>query len=296
MAIVTRAKRWHYLSLPYGPVFVSQSHLQDDWNPRWFESMTTQLIHVGRELSVDFIRSAPFLSDTPTHRQLYQNLGWKPAPIHMLAEHIWWLDITPSADQLLAGMRKTMRNLIKRASKDGVTIRLSQDPADVEIFIDIHRDTVKRHHFIPYSNSYFRQQFSAFGPQQQATMFIAEYQSKPIAAAMIMFYGDTASYHHGASLSAYNKIPATYLLQWTAIQEAQRRGCRRYNFWGIVPDHKLVSPLTKKPHPFAGVTKFKTGFGGELLNLLPCHDYPLTSRYQLTRIIETVRKYRRGFF
>jgi lipid II:glycine glycyltransferase (peptidoglycan interpeptide bridge formation enzyme) len=173
---------------------------------------------------------------------------------------------------------------------------MSQDPADVELFIQIHKDTVARHHFVPYKDDFFHEQFNAFQADNQATMFVAEYQGTPIAAAMIMFYGDMASYHHGASLSAYNKIPSTYLLQWTAIQEAKRRGCTRYNFWGIVPEDKLISPITKKPHPFAGVTKFKTGFGGELRNLLPCQDYPLTSKYALTYAIETVRKYRRGFF
>ena len=106
-----------------------------------------------------------------------------------------------------------------------------------------------------------------------------------------MIYGGETSYHHGASTLKYPKIPASYLLQWTAIRDALRRGDRVYNFWGIAPAQSTGS--TK--HPFAGVTTFKTGFGGELLELVHCMDLPLSKRYYLTWGIEAIRKWRRGF-
>ena len=70
-----------------------------------------------------------------------------------------------------------------------------------------------------------------------------------------------------------------------------------YSFWGIAPmtgtDPNHQSPITN--HPFSGVTTFKRGFGGELLNLVHCMDVPVNSRYYLTRAFETLRKWRRGF-
>jgi lipid II:glycine glycyltransferase (peptidoglycan interpeptide bridge formation enzyme) len=54
------------------------------------------------------------------------------------------------------------------------------------------------------------------------------------------------------------------------------------------------SPMTKS-HPFSGVTTFKTGFGGNLLELTHCVDLPLSPRYHVTRMVETVRKWKRGF-
>jgi lipid II:glycine glycyltransferase (peptidoglycan interpeptide bridge formation enzyme) len=71
-----------------------------------------------------------------------------------------------------------------------------------------------------------------------------------------------------------------------------------YNFWGIAPLRSSGSPNSQFPipkHPFAGVTTFKTGFGGELLELEHCMDLPLSKKYFLTWGIETVRKWRRGF-
>lgn len=289
LVIEVRARRGSYLYLPYGPVLKDFS--------AGFAELTVYLQDYAKEHGFDFVRSSPFIGHTSDSKAVYAAAGWRKAPIHMLAEYIWWLDIAPSEEDLMKGMRKTMRNLIRRADKDGVEVRMTESVDDVEIFIQIHKDTFKRHGFVPYSDDYFREQVKAFLADNEVAIFTAYYEDKPIACSIMMFYGNIASYHHGASLSEYNKIPATYAVQWAAIQEAKRRGCEKYNFWGIVPEDKLISPVRKKPHPFTGVTKFKTGFGGELFPLLPCQDLVRSPSYWLkTWPIETVRKYKRGFF
>ncbi len=289
MGIVVRAKRGSFLYLPYGPV------LREEY---WKElnQLTMQLSPIARQHRVDFIRSSPFISHTEEHRDLYRQAGWHRAPIHMLAEYVWWLDVRPTDDVLLKGMRKTMRNLIGRADRDGVTIEVSSTAAAVDTFIAIHQDTVKRHHFVPYRDTYFRAECEAFREHDHVQLFQARYQGKVISSAIMMYYGDTGAYHHGASLSEYRRIPASYLLQWSAIQEAKRRGCSRYNFWGVVPEEYFHSKLLHRSHPFVGVTTFKTGFGGQRFDLLPCQDYPLSPRYWLvTKPIETLRRVKRGF-
>jgi lipid II:glycine glycyltransferase (peptidoglycan interpeptide bridge formation enzyme) len=109
-----------------------------------------------------------------------------------------------------------------------------------------------------------------------------------------MHMGGETSYHHGASTHRFSKIPASYLLQWTAIQDAIVRGDRVYNFWGIAPGGDSNTPIVKN-HPFAGVTLFKTGFGGKALPLTHCLDLPVSKQYQITKAIEVIRKWRRGF-
>lgn len=287
LCVVVRARRGHYLFLPYGPVCTT-----DGWQS--LPQLTEALVTLGKNLNVDFIRSSPFIADTEENRLLYARAGWRPAPIHLLAEHTWCLDITQPEEELLKQMRKTMRNLIRKAQKENVVIRQSKDPKEIEAFIDIHQSTVSRHGFVPYSNNYFRAEMDAFAPHHNAVQFIAEYQGKPIAAAIIIYYAKTASYHHGASLSAFNRIPASYVLQWEAIREAQRRGCTTYNFWGIVPENRFYSRYLRRPHPWIGLTTFKTGFGGSQYDILHCQDYPLTSKYHATRLIETIRRIKRG--
>jgi len=287
LCVVVRARRGHYLFLPYGPVCTPEG-----WEA--LHTLTAYLINLGKRLHLDFIRSSPFLANTEHSRALYKTAGWKSAPIHLLAEHIWWLDITPSEEVLLKNMRKTMRNLIRKAEKDGVTIEKTENPEHTHIFSTIHQSTVARHGFVPYTNNYFQAQMDAFTPTHHAMQFIARYQEKPIAAAIIMYYGDTGAYHHGASLSEFNRIPASYLLQWEAIKEAKRRGCTTYNFWGIVPEKQYHSRFLHREHPWVGLSKFKMGFGGTQYDILHCQDYPLTKKYLFTWLIETLRRIKRG--
>lgn len=208
-------------------------------------------------------------------------------------------------------MRKTTRNLIGRAQRDGVIVEASKNPnEDLKHFLRLHEETRRRHGFTPYTDDFFRAQVRLFAERKECTVYLAKFQDEVIASSIhIHAFGET-SYHHGASSSAHSKIPASYLLQWTAIQDALRRGDQIYNFWGIAPmSHSPDAPEARTPlspaggkgpgdrgrHPFAGVSLFKTGFGGSLLNLMHCIDVPVKASYWVTYGFEMLRKYRRGF-
>jgi lipid II:glycine glycyltransferase (peptidoglycan interpeptide bridge formation enzyme) len=275
-ALVINARRGKHLVVPYGPIINNGESV-------------TQLIDVLKEEAIKhkccFIRLSPFwkVETDPIP-------GSVPAPHHLLAEHIWYINLkNTSEEEILKNMRKNTRNLIRRAGKDGVTIKRSEDPLkDLDTFIELHEETRKRHSFTPYTNTFFKSQVEHFFARGECTMYQAHYEGEVIASSIHMHaYGET-SYHHGASTHKHRKIPASYLLQWTAIQDALKRGDHMYSFWGIAPEGV-------KKHPFAGVTLFKRGFGGELLELTHCMDVPVNSRYYLTRAFENYRKWRRGF-
>lgn len=306
MAILVPARRGRHLAIPYGPV--ARDH-----------ETSCQLLQAAcaaaRTEKCGFIRVSPLLSHAEGGQWLEtlnsSELRPTAAPLHLLAEHVWYLPLhqtdpwstTDGAmrteDDVFAGLRKTTRNLVRRAEKDGVTVRASTDPMkDVEEFIRLHDETRKRHKFTPYTNAFFRAQVARFAPRNECTVYLAEFGGKVIAASVHMHAFGETSYHHGASDSAHNKVPASYLLQWTAIRDALKRGDRIYNFWGVAPMHKTAEgelAIADKEHPFAGVTLFKTGFGGHLLDLQPCTDIPLGSGYMLTRWFEILRKWKRGF-
>ena len=133
-------------------------------------------------------------------------------------------------------------------------------------------------------------EFQSFAQQNQTLVLNAYLEDKRLdSSAIIMYYGNTAAYRHGASVGLDKKVPTSYLLQWEAIKEAKKRGIKYYNFWGIAPDN------APKSHPFKGITHFKKGFGGEQKNLLHCQDLPISSKYWLNWIVETVRSINRGF-
>jgi peptidoglycan pentaglycine glycine transferase (the first glycine) len=82
-------------------------------------------------------------------------------------------------------------------------------------------------------------------------LFLSEYQNKIIAGNIVSFFGDMATYVHGASANEFRNVMAPYLLQWRTIEAAKRMGYKYYDFNGI--------DEVKWP----GVTRFKKGFGGE---------------------------------
>ncbi len=293
------ARRGRHLSVPYGPV----------GDPAAFPALFQALAEAGRTQKCAFVRVSPHLPRTVAF-----DAGFKivRAPLHLLAEEIWYLplrapnpwtsdgeSVPANAETLLMACRKTARNLIRRAEKDGVTIEAAPYPEiALKEFIRLHDETRKRHGFTPYGNRFFRAQVELFAKKDQVTVYLAHYQGEVIAASVHMrTFGET-SYHHGASSAAHSKIPASYLLQWRAVEDALKRGDRVYNFWGIAPTHldeEGERRLLDKSHPFAGVTTFKTGFGGELLPLVHCFDIPLSPMYRLTRAFELLRKWKRGF-
>lgn len=291
---VVSARRGKHISVPYGPIIdesLSQAEVAYITT-----ALVTELKKQAKKYGCSFLRFSPFWPQG-RHGQAYAALGSITSPLHLLAEHVWYLPLQETSgkqrteEELLADMRKTTRNLIRRAEKDGVSISASQNPVDdLKEFILLHDETRKRHGFTAYTNAFFESQIKRFSKRKECTLYLAKYQGKTIAASIHMHAFGETSYHHGASSSEYQKIPASYLLQWTAIRDALKRGDRIYNFWGIAPES-----ASQGYHPFAGVTLFKTGFGGHVLNLVQCKDAPVSSSYWLTYVFERYRKYRRGF-
>ena len=64
-------------------------------------------------------------------------------------------------------------------------------------------------------------------------IFLAKFHNEIIAAAIIMFYNDTAVYLHGASDYDFRRMMAPHLLQWNAISDAKKSGFSYYDFLGI---------------------------------------------------------------
>ncbi len=189
----------------------------------------------------------------------------------------------------MKNMRKTSRHSIRKAEREGVIIRVSTSESDVEIFNDLYQATVERQKFTPFSLEYLKTELRTFMETDSMRIFVAEYNNEPVAAAMMVYTKYSGFYHQGASIRKYPKIPAPHLLQWTAIQEAKRRGCQRYNFWGIID-------IESQPnHPWKGLSLFKKGFGGYSQAYVHAQDKPLTAKYWLSYTVETVRRKRRGY-
>ena len=279
--IKTEAKRGTFLLCPHGPYLNWQKE-------KYFRALIDYLKLLASQEQCLFIRITPFVDQTNTFRQLFKKYGFIYSPIHTHAEYTWNLNLQPSEEELLKNMRKTTRYCIRKAEKEGVKIIQSKNINDLKHYLKLQEETRRRHRFTPFSREYLKNELLAFLKDGQISIFLAKYQEEILASAIVIFWQGISFYHHGASSSKFPKVPASYLLQWEIIKEAKKRGCRLHNFWGIAEEEK-------PNHPWAGITLFKTGFGGYGQKLLPSQDLPLKPTYWLTYIFEKIRKWKRGF-
>lgn len=283
LVVSTSARRGKFLYIPYGPVLPF-----DDAHA--YEMLFRYIRKLAQTEGCAFVRVSPFIDDTPDTRERFRALGFRKAPIHVLAETTWMLEITPDADTLLKNMKKNHRNLIRRCERDGVTIKIGTDQKmldELDTLLDV---TAKRHDFVRFSQSYIEKEFKTLADAGNAFICNAYLPDGSLnASAIIMVYGNMGVYRHSASLPEPKRLPTSYLIQWSVIQKLKEMGITWYNFWGVAPEG------AHKNHPFFGITHFKKGFGGIQKDVLPAHDMPITTRYWITWCIESFRRIRRGF-
>ena len=278
LVVKEAAKRGSYLAIAGGPII--------DWqrsSPDQLQVIFNQLKRLANQEKCLFVRFRPQALDSAEFRAQLKKFGLRPAPMHLTADLTLQLDLTQSEEEILRGMRKNTRYEIRQAQKQKIHTEITENPAEIKKFYEHQVALATKHHFVPFSYQFLYEQFKVFANDDQAVLISSFQGERLLATAFVIFYNREAVYHYGISTPANEQLAGAYAAQWTAIQEARRRGCTRYNFWGIAPKEE-------KHHRFSGVSLFKRGFGGQEVAYLPAHDLPVSPLYWLTYLFETIRK------
>jgi lipid II:glycine glycyltransferase (peptidoglycan interpeptide bridge formation enzyme) len=187
-----------------------------------------------------------------------------------------FLDLSLKEEELLKAMHQKTRYNIKLAEKKGVKTTLA-GAEDFTEFWRLMKLTGNRDGFRLHEAAHYQGLLSA---SSFIKLYLASYEGKNIAAGLFCFFGNRATYLHGASDNKARNLMAPYLLQWEIIKTARREGFKYYDFYGI--DEKK----------WPGVTRFKLGFGGSV------RDYPGTYDFVFRPLIYSLygllRKLRRS--
>ncbi|XOA43161.1 MAG: lipid II:glycine glycyltransferase FemX [Candidatus Nealsonbacteria bacterium] len=292
LVIKITAKRGVFLFLPHGPNIKRQ---ETNDRQQVLILLLEELKKIAKTEKASFIRIAPLWERNIKNIEIFKELGFREAPIHIHPELTWELDLNISEEELLKKMRKTTRYLIKRAKKEkGIEIIRSKDIKDIEEFNKLYRATKKRHQFVPFSLNYLKNEFLSFLPDNEIFIFLGKYKNEIVSSGIFIFWQDIGFYHHGASSFKYPKIPVSYQLLSEAIKTAKERGCKKFNFWGIAPISDGVNSPSFKKHPWAGLTLFKMGFGGGSKEYMKTQDFILSKRYWMSFFIEKLRRIKRS--
>ena len=190
------------------------------------------------------------------------------------------LDLTKDLEILTKELSQKTRYNIRLAEKKGVKI-FQGSSEQFPDFWRLMKITGERDNFGIHGEKHYQNLVSNGGENIQ--LWFAQFEEKIIAAGIFCFAGEQAVYLHGASDNQFRNLMAPHLLQWEVIKEAKKRGCLYYDFYGI---DEIKWP---------GVTRFKNGFGGEVLEYPGTYDLVFDSLYySVYQKLRTVyRKFRK---
>jgi lipid II:glycine glycyltransferase (peptidoglycan interpeptide bridge formation enzyme) len=216
-------------------VFTSQSIVL---NPNSNEKdFLNEVVKKSKDLRVDYISQ-------PLANSLFQS-----TPIN--SKYIEWgsyiVYLSKSEDEILKNMHSKHRNVIRKAKKDGVVIKETQD---TQVVFNNIKETMLR--------------------QNRAYPSIMELEKiKPFSKFYIAVKDDVIQ---GSAILPYNKYGAIYLyggsisrpytgslnfMHYQAMCDLKKEGVKQYDFMGARPNVEKNSKLE-------GIQRFKSRFGGEL--------------------------------
>ncbi len=194
------------------------------------------------------------------------------------------LSLDKGEEKLLAQMHSKTRYNIRLSLKRGIKVK-EGDKNDFDVFWRLISETSKRDKFHLHPHDYYQKLFNFFSnnftPYLDIKFLFAGFKKEVLAAGIFAFFGNLAVYVHGASSNKLRNFMPTYAMQWEAIKLAKKQGKKYYDFFGI--------DETKWP----GVTRFKKGFGGQIVQYPGTFDYVFNKVYY--KIYLLARKIKRKF-
>jgi lipid II:glycine glycyltransferase (peptidoglycan interpeptide bridge formation enzyme) len=250
-----------------------------------------EIVRVARSRRAAFVRLEPDLAqDDPRSAALDAALraaGFRTAEKTIQPRSTVVLDLAPPLSALHAGISKGHRGNLNRAKRDGVTVRVATDRADIQTLHDMLRATSTRKSFGYHSASYYRVLLESFG--EAAELLIAERDGTAISASLNLAWASHGVYLSAGSNAAGLEYRAAHVLHWHAIAWARERGARTWDHFGIAdargrvelaamagqdrgsPDMMRLEAAALRD-PLDGVYRFKKGWGGRVVRFMPAYE------------------------
>lgn len=236
----------------------------------------------ARQTGAALLRLEPELPDSPAHRALLWDHGYRPSAQTVQPPSTIVLSLAGDEDAVLQRMKSKWRYNVRLAERKGVSVRVLQRD-ELAIFEQLMAETGERDGFALHSPAYYAAAYDLLCPQW-GTFLLAEFAGQPLAAIVVAVCGPMAWYLWGASSARERNRMPNHALQWAGMRWARERGAQGYDFWGI-PDEigqlalgmdggegrgvavdAIPVDLELLPsHDLWGVYRFKQGFGGEVV-------------------------------
>ena len=291
------APGFSFAYVPWGPEL--PQGFPEEFKPGAIAELSAKLKHFLARNTI-FIRFDPpwFFSDNAEAREkiresdkLFFTAGFKKAAASVQPPDTVIINLDLSCEEILSAMKSKWRYNISLSGKKGVQVKTA-GITELESFYDLLKETAARDGIAIHSFDYYKTLFDICEKRSSETslrLYTASHEGNTLAAIVVLFRLNYATYLYGASSGLKRNLMAPYALQWKAMQDAKEAGCRFFDLFGIPPDDN-------PNHPMAGLYLFKTGFGGEIIHRPGSRDYVYKPAfYSLFRTAEALLKKMRDF-
>lgn len=237
-----------YFYAPKGPII--SRDLKDDKRIEVLQLMLSK----ARDLTIDTkLAQEIFFKLEPTDEMMVLPELVKSPDVQPRDNLI--IDLKKDTKELLADMHAKTRYNIALSRRKGVKVRFSHDSKDIKHFLDLIKNTATRNQITLLPDAHYELLFEVLTKEHAGELALAEVDGKVVAANMLIRFGKATTYLHGGTDYELRKYMAPHLLQWESIKRAKEHGYTKYDLGGIAPEDG------SKPR-WAGLTRFKKGFGG----------------------------------
>lgn len=251
-----------------------------------FQAATLELIkqasdrHSTRDIFVRFEFLEPWSEEAA---RALLSLGLVKSFEEVQPEYRQWLRLDRSETDLLQEMKPKGRYNIRIARKHRLKIYATTEPEAVDRFFRLYQASAQRNKFTHRSPDYFRRLVELLNRERTGEIMVVSRHDQPLAAAIVSYYQGVATYLYGGS-AGDRSLMAPYLLHWEIIRRARSKGCQLYDLLAIAPPNQA-------DHPYLGLTRFKSQFGGAPVRLLGSWDFVYKPTwYKIYRWLERRRR------
>lgn len=240
------------LVAPGGPIFLAaHAHI-------CVGLLVKQAANLARTYPAIALRIEPSLPDNGAFQQFVR------APVDLLPSETLLIDLQPSESQILAAMKPKGRYNIRLSQRYGVEATFTSNSQAIPRFYDVFWQTAERQKFFGEPYGFFINLCQTLFAEGMAEIGLATWQGEILAALLLVYWGDRATYLYGGHRKDHARVMANYGLHWAAMQRAKARGCGLYDFYGYTRDPN---------HGYAQFSRFKGQFGGTPVTTIGAQDY-----------------------
>ena len=178
-----------------------------------------------------------------------------------------------SVSELFGVLNRDARRCVRKAEKEGVSIRQGKTVEELELFYEIFKEFSVGKGFMARGLRYQKELWNEYIMKNNGRLFLAEYKGKIIGGLICLMFGKKCLAMHMGSPYQYQKLQTYYAYIWESMKWAWENGCVWYSFRGVG-----TTPTQEY---------FKKKFGPKVVSLVGYYDLPFRlNLYKIFYFIE----------